>query len=120
MLDQWMKVDGKIGCARSRQAAVTAAAAEMACQSILTLLINFGFTPSLESPTTSTEAPPHFIDAISVREPRDETIADIFKQTSAPRRMDRRDRSRSPRRTPARQERRTPPTRLRRRSPESV
>jgi NAD(P)H dehydrogenase (quinone) len=39
---QWMKIDGKIGCAFS-SAGGWGGGMELACQSILTVLINFGF-----------------------------------------------------------------------------
>ena len=42
MLSHWMKVDGKIGCAFS-SAGGWGGGMELACQSILTLLMNFGF-----------------------------------------------------------------------------
>ena len=42
MAPQWMKVDGKMGCAFS-SAGGWGGGAEIACQSILTVLINFGF-----------------------------------------------------------------------------
>ena len=42
MADQWMKVDGKFACAFS-SAGAWGGGMEMACQSILTVLMNFGF-----------------------------------------------------------------------------
>ena len=42
MLEHWMKVDGKIACAFS-SAGGWGGGMELACQSILTLLMNFGF-----------------------------------------------------------------------------
>ena len=42
MVDQWMKIDGKIGCAFS-SAGGWGGGMELACQSILTVLMNFGF-----------------------------------------------------------------------------
>ncbi|MEI6712844.1 MAG: flavodoxin domain-containing protein [Verrucomicrobiota bacterium] len=42
MGEQWMKVDGKIGCAFS-SAGGWGGGMELACQSILTVLMNFGF-----------------------------------------------------------------------------
>jgi NAD(P)H dehydrogenase (quinone) len=42
MLHHWMKVDGKIGCAFS-SAGGWGGGMELACQSILTVLMNFGF-----------------------------------------------------------------------------
>ena len=42
MLEHWMKVDGKIGCAFS-SAGAWGGGMELGCQSILTVLMNFGF-----------------------------------------------------------------------------
>jgi len=42
MFDQWMKVDGKIACAFSSSGG-WGGGNELACQSILTVLLNFGF-----------------------------------------------------------------------------
>ena len=42
MLEHWMKVDGKIACAFS-SAGGWGGVMEMACQSLLTVLMNFGF-----------------------------------------------------------------------------
>ena len=42
MIGQWMKVDGKIACAFSSSGG-SAGGGEMACQSILMVLMNFGF-----------------------------------------------------------------------------
>ena len=42
MLDHWMKVDGRIACAFS-SAGGWGGGMELACQSLLTLLMNFGF-----------------------------------------------------------------------------
>ena len=42
MFDSWIKLDGKIGCAFS-SAGGWGGGMEMACQSILTVLMNFGF-----------------------------------------------------------------------------
>ena len=69
MLNHWMKVDGKIACAFSSAGGV-GGGQEMACQSILTVLMNFGFlvfgvTDYAEGLTTA-----HY-GAIAVREPRE-------------------------------------------------
>ncbi|MEM7314559.1 MAG: flavodoxin domain-containing protein [Planctomycetota bacterium] len=69
MLNHWMKVDGKIGCAFSSAGGV-GGGQELACQSILTVLMNFGFlvfgvTDYAEGLTTA-----HY-GAIAVREPRE-------------------------------------------------
>ena len=42
MIDKWMEVDGKIACAFS-SAAGWGGGMELACQSLLTVLMNFGF-----------------------------------------------------------------------------
>ncbi len=42
MLPDWQKIDGKIGCAFSAQGG-WGGGAELTCQSILTILMNFGF-----------------------------------------------------------------------------
>ncbi|RMD46143.1 MAG: flavodoxin family protein [Aquificota bacterium] len=42
MLDLWGKIDGKIGCAFSSEGGI-GGGAEIACMSILTVLMNFGF-----------------------------------------------------------------------------
>lgn len=42
MIDHWMKIDGKIACAFS-SAGGWGGGMELACQSILTVLMNFGF-----------------------------------------------------------------------------
>lgn len=66
---QWMKIDGKIGCAFSSAGGV-GGGQELACQSLLTVLMNFGFlvfgvTDYAEGVTTA-----HY-GAIAVREPRE-------------------------------------------------
>lgn len=72
MLDHWMKIDGKIGCAFSSSGA-WGGGTELACQSILTVLINYGFlvfgvTDYAGKLTTS-----HY-GAIAVRQPRDPDV----------------------------------------------
>ena len=42
MMNEWMKVDGKIACAFS-SAGAWGGGMEMACQSLITVLMNFGF-----------------------------------------------------------------------------
>ncbi len=69
MLPHWMKVDGKIGCAFSSSGG-WGGGTELACQSILTILMNFGFlvfgvTDYADKLTTA-----HY-GAITAREPRD-------------------------------------------------
>ncbi|MBX9677364.1 MAG: flavodoxin domain-containing protein [Gemmataceae bacterium] len=70
MRPHWMKVDGKIGCAFSSSGG-WGGGAELACQSILTVLMNFGF---LVFGVTDYAAPmmtAHY-GAIAAREPRAE------------------------------------------------
>lgn len=74
MRPQWMKVDGKIACAFSSAGGV-GGGQELACQSILTVLMNFGFlvfgvTDYVQGMTTA-----HY-GAIAVREPREEPAKD--------------------------------------------
>ena len=69
MIKVWMEVDGKIACAFSSAGGV-GGGQELACQSILTVLMNFGFlvfgvTDYAEGMTTA-----HY-GAIAVREPRE-------------------------------------------------
>lgn len=69
MIQQWMKVDGKIACAFSSAGGI-GGGQELACQSILTVLMNFGFlvfgvTDYAQGMTTA-----HY-GAIAVREPRE-------------------------------------------------
>jgi NAD(P)H dehydrogenase (quinone) len=70
MLPHWMQVDGKIGCAFSSSGG-WGGGNEMACQSLLTVLLNFGFlvfgvTDYAGKLTTS-----HY-GAVTAREPRSE------------------------------------------------
>ncbi|HYV36503.1 MAG TPA: flavodoxin family protein [Gemmataceae bacterium] len=67
---QWMKVDGKIGCAFS-SAGGWGGGTELACQSLLTVLINFGFLVFGVTDYANKLTTAHY-GAISVREPRDE------------------------------------------------
>jgi NAD(P)H dehydrogenase (quinone) len=70
MMPHWMQVDGKIGCAFSSSGG-WGGGNEMACQSLLTVLMNFGFlvfgvTDYAGKLTTS-----HY-GAVTAREPRSE------------------------------------------------
>jgi NAD(P)H dehydrogenase (quinone) len=73
MAPQWMKIDGKIACAFSSSGG-WGGGAELACQSLLTVLMNFGFlvfgvTDYADKLTTA-----HY-GAITARDPRDEGCA---------------------------------------------
>ena len=70
MGEQWMKVDGKIACAFS-SAGGWGGGAEIACQSILTLLINFGFLVFGVTDYTGKLTTLHY-GAVTAREPRSE------------------------------------------------
>jgi NAD(P)H dehydrogenase (quinone) len=70
MLEHWMKVDGKIGCAFSSSGG-WGGGTEMTCQSILNILINFGFLVFGVTDYGGKLSTPHY-GAITAREPRDE------------------------------------------------
>lgn len=70
----WMKVDGKIGCAFSSSGG-WGGGSEMACLSLLTVLINFGFLVFGVTDYAGKLTTAHY-GAIAVRQPReDETQA---------------------------------------------
>ncbi|MFK5923222.1 MAG: flavodoxin domain-containing protein [Verrucomicrobiota bacterium] len=69
MADQWMKVDGKIGCAFST-AGGWGGGMELACQSILTVLMNFGFLVFGVTDYAEEMMTAHY-GAVAVREPRE-------------------------------------------------
>jgi len=70
MLDHWMKVDGKIGCAFSSSGG-WGGGMELACQSILTVLINFGFLVFGVTDYATKLTTLHY-GAVTAREPRSE------------------------------------------------
>jgi NAD(P)H dehydrogenase (quinone) len=70
MGEQWMKIDGKIACAFS-SAGGWGGGMELACQSILTLLINFGFLVFGVTDYTGKLTTLHY-GAVTAREPRSE------------------------------------------------
>jgi len=72
MFHHWGKVDGKIACAFS-SAGGWGGGAEMACQSLLTVLINFGFLVFGVTDYGGTITTAHY-GAIAAREPRDAEI----------------------------------------------
>ncbi len=69
MAEQWMKVDGKIGCAFSSSGG-WGGGAELACQSILTLLMNFGFLVFGVTDYVGKLTTLHY-GTVTAREPRD-------------------------------------------------
>lgn len=70
MAPHWMKVDGKIGCAFSSSGG-WGGGAELACQGLLTVLMNFGFLTFGVTDYASKMFTAHY-GAIAAREPRAE------------------------------------------------
>ncbi len=70
MADSWMKVDGKIACAFSSSGG-WGGGNELACQSILTVLINFGFLVFGVTDYVGKLTTAHY-GAVTAREPRSE------------------------------------------------
>ncbi len=70
MVESWMKIDGKIACAFS-SAGGWGGGAELTCQSLLTVLMNFGFLVFGVTDYASKMTTLHY-GAIAAREPRDE------------------------------------------------
>lgn len=70
MLEHWMKVDGKIGCAFS-SAGGWGGGMELACQSLLTVLLNFGFLVFGVTDYAGKLTTLHY-GAVTPREPRSE------------------------------------------------
>jgi NAD(P)H dehydrogenase (quinone) len=66
----WMKIDGRIGCAFS-SAGGWGGGMELACQSILTVLMNFGFLTFGVTDYAARMLTPHY-GAVVAKEPRDE------------------------------------------------
>jgi NAD(P)H dehydrogenase (quinone) len=73
MAPLWMKVDGKIGCAFSSSGG-WGGGTELACQSLLTVLMNFGFLVFGVTDYASKLTTAHY-GAITAREPRDDAQA---------------------------------------------
>lgn len=71
MLEHWMKVDGKIACAFS-SAGAWGGGMELACQSILTVLMNFGFLVFGVTDYAAKLTTLHY-GAVTAREPRSES-----------------------------------------------
>jgi NAD(P)H dehydrogenase (quinone) len=72
MLDHWLKVDGKIACAFSSSGG-WGGGTEMACQSLLTVLINFGFLVFGVTDYAGKLTTLHY-GAVSAREPRSDEV----------------------------------------------
>ena len=70
MRPEWMKIDGKIGCAFS-SAGGWGGGMEIACQSILTVLMNFGFLVFGVTDYAAKLTTAHY-GAVTAREPRSE------------------------------------------------
>lgn len=70
MLDHWMKLDGRVACAFS-SAGAWGGGMEIACQSLLMLLINFGFLVFGVTDYSGKLTTLHY-GAVAAREPRDE------------------------------------------------
>ena len=68
MLEHWMQIDGKIACAFS-SAGGWGGGMELACQSVLTVLINFGFLVFGVTDYVAAMHTPHY-GAVTAREPR--------------------------------------------------
>lgn len=70
MFDSWSKLDGKIGCAFS-SAGGWGGGMEMACQSILTVLMNFGFLVFGVTDYASRRLTLHY-GAVTAKDPREQ------------------------------------------------
>jgi NAD(P)H dehydrogenase (quinone) len=70
MLSHWMKLDGRIGCAFS-SAGGWGGGMELACQSLLTILMNFGFLVFGVTDYAGKLTTLHY-GAVTAREPREE------------------------------------------------
>ncbi|HIF33427.1 MAG: flavodoxin family protein [Pirellulaceae bacterium] len=71
MLTHWMKVDGKIACAFSSSGG-WGGGMELACQSILTVLMNFGFLVFGVTDYAAKEMTLHY-GAVAAKEPREDS-----------------------------------------------
>ncbi len=77
MLNHWMKVDGKIACAFSSSGG-WGGGTELACQSILTVLLNFGFLVFGVTDYSGKRMTLHY-GAITAREPRSEEVQEACR-----------------------------------------
>jgi NAD(P)H dehydrogenase (quinone) len=69
-LPEWQKLDGKIGCAFSLQGG-WGGGAELTCQSILTIMINYGFLVFGVTSYSGYQFTAHY-GAVQAGEPREE------------------------------------------------
>ncbi len=72
MCEHWMKLDGKIACAFS-SAGAWGGGMEMACQSVLTLLVNFGFLVFGVTDYAAKGLTLHY-GAVAMKEPREPEV----------------------------------------------
>ncbi|MDY0169359.1 MAG: flavodoxin family protein [Thermoguttaceae bacterium] len=77
MAPHWMKVDGKIACAFSSSGG-WGGGNELACQSILTVLLNFGFLVFGVTDYAAKLMTLHY-GAVAAREPRSEDVQDACR-----------------------------------------
>jgi NAD(P)H dehydrogenase (quinone) len=77
MAAHWMKVDGKIACAFSSSGG-WGGGTELACQSLLTVLLNFGFLVFGVTDYAGRMTTCHY-GAIAAREPRDAELKDACR-----------------------------------------
>lgn len=77
MAEHWMKVDGKIACAFS-SAGGWGGGMELACQSILTVLMNFGFLVFGVTDYSGKIMTLHY-GAVAAREPRAEDVQEACR-----------------------------------------
>ena len=78
MLDHWMKIDGRIGCVFSSSGG-WGGGTEIACQSIMTVLINFGFLVFGVTDYVSKLTTLHY-GAITAREPRSDEAKEACRK----------------------------------------
>jgi NAD(P)H dehydrogenase (quinone) len=69
MVEHWMKIDGKIGCAFS-SAGGWGGGMELACQSLLTVLMNFGFLVFGVTDYAAPQTTAHY-GAVAAKAPRE-------------------------------------------------
>lgn len=77
MREHWMKVDGKIACAFS-SAGGWGGGMELACQSLLTVLMNFGFLVFGVTDYAGSKMTLHY-GAVAAKEPREEETRDACR-----------------------------------------
>ncbi len=77
MISHWMKVDGKIACAFSSSGG-WGGGNEMACQSLLTVLMNFGFLVFGVTDYAGKITTAHY-GAVAAREPRDDEVKEACR-----------------------------------------